>query len=179
MKRHPKEGRNMRPLDAPASDYGPPEAKLRGDGVVEQPDPNDRSTRRLRVCSDVIAWYEKRNYLDNAQARALETFGRDGYLAGLECLEASAGRLGGYCDGNVSAMSDARVAAGVRRGHALDMLDRLPPKIVLRQIVDAVAIGGCFAGGYAMRRWGMSPSEALDVLRLGATRLAKHYGMSK
>ena len=67
----------------PDNDFGTDEARRRAEWLFEQPDPRDRSTRRVRVVQDQVDWYAKRQYIAPSQADALRRWQSDAYLAGL------------------------------------------------------------------------------------------------
>jgi len=153
-------------------DYGPDEARTHAHWVFEQPDPRDRSTRRVRVEQDMVDWYLRRFYLDTHEADALKRWHADAYLAGL--LPACVGSYQQAISGATGDLSNTRLAAQARRDHAISVLMTLHRHAV--QLVDAVALSGISAGRWMMQHNGGSPNEALNLLRRAATALAKHYG---
>ena len=153
-------------------DYGPDEARQHSYWTLEQPDPRDRSTRRVRVEQDMPDWYLRRGYIDTYEADALKRWHADAYLAGL--LPACVGSYQQAISGATGDLSNTRLAAQARRDHAIATLMALHRHAV--QLVDAVALSGISAGRWIMQHNGGSPNEALNLLRQAATALAKHYG---
>ncbi|MFO0476584.1 MAG: hypothetical protein ACK52K_15700 [Alphaproteobacteria bacterium] len=153
-------------------DYGPDEARRHAHWVFEQPDPRDRSTRRVRVEQDMPDWYLRRGYIDTHEADALKRWHADAYLAGL--LPACVGSYQQAISGATGDLSNTRLAAQARRDHAMATLMTLHRHAV--QLVDAVALSGISAGRWMMQHNGGSPNEALNLLRHASTALAKHYG---
>jgi hypothetical protein len=153
-------------------DFGPDEARRHAHWVFEQPDPRDRSTRRVRVEQDMPDWYLRRGYIDTHEADALKRWHADAYLAGL--LPACVGSYQQAISGATGDLSNTRLAAQARRDHAIAVLISLHRHAV--QLVDAVALSGISAGRWMMQHNGGSPNEALNLLRHAATALAKHYG---
>lgn len=161
----------MKTEDQPP-DYGPDEARQHAHWTLEQPDPRDRSTRRVRVEQDMPDWYLRRGYIDTYEADALKRWHADAYLAGL--LPACVGSYQQAISGATGDLSNTRLAAQARRDHAIATLMALHRHAV--QLVDAVALSGISAGRWIMQHNGGSPNEALNLLRQAATALAKHYG---
>lgn len=155
------------------NDYGTPEARRNAFHVIEQPDPSDRGSRRVRVQDDVICWYERRGYLSTRQADALRRWQCDAYLSGL--IAPCIGSYQQTIRGSREEISDVRLAAQTRRGHAIDMLRNHDRHAV--QMVDAVAVDGKPAGRWIMEQLGGAPSEALAWLNRYTLALAKHYGI--
>lgn len=158
-----------------SGDFGTPELQIRGNAVLEQGDPNDITTRRIRVESSMIDWYAKRHYLTPQQVQAAEQYAQDAYLAGLD--PKVTGSFEASVQGSTSQLSDARIAAQVRRHNAMRFLEAIPPRDHLRQLMDAVCIQGIAAGRYAMSVWGSSPDEAMKLLEYATNALGKHYGL--
>ena len=158
------------------SDFGTPEARRQAiKAIEEQPDPQDRATKRLRVENDMIAWYLVRGYITQVQADALRKWQSDGYLAGL--LPACIGGYGQTVNGGTTEFSDMRVAAIARRTNAIIFLTNLSRHAVT--MVDAVAINGKSAGRWIMEHVGGSPHEALVWLKRFTDALARHYGLAR
>lgn len=161
--------------DPQVSDFGTPEARRQAFHIVEQPDPQDRATKRVRVDSGLIDWYLRRDYLAQLQADALRKWQTDAYLAGL--LPACIGGYGQSIRGGVAEFSDLKIAAISRRTHAIAFLAGLAPHAVA--IVDAVAVNEKPAGRWMMENLGGSPNEALNMLRRYAGALARFYGLTR
>lgn len=159
----------------PDNDFGTDEARRRAEWLFEQPDPRDRSTRRVRVVQDQVDWYAKRQYIAPSQADALRRWQSDAYLAGL--MPSGTGSYGQRIMGGQAELSDLRLAAQARRDHAIAYLMGLSPHAV--PLIDAVAVTGTSAGRWVMTHLGGSPHEALEWLRKFATGLAKHYGFER
>ena len=103
--------------DPQGSDFGTVEARRQAFHIVEQPDPGDRATRRVRVEQDMVEWYLRRSYITTVQADALKKWQADAYLAGL--MPACIGGYGQTVSGGTAEFSDMRVAAIARRGNAI------------------------------------------------------------
>ncbi|MBU3675960.1 MAG: hypothetical protein FGM54_02095 [Chitinophagaceae bacterium] len=160
------------PEDSHPPDHGPDEARRHAHWHLEQPDPRDRSTRRVRVEQDQPQWYLRRGYITQPQADALQRWQADAYLAGL--MPACIGGYQQAINGGESELSDLRLAAQARRNHAIEVLAQINPHAVA--MLDAVAVQGQSAGRWFMQKVGGPPSEALEWLNKISTRLAKHYG---
>jgi len=158
---------------ASESDYGTPEARRQRFHVVEQPDPQDRQTRRVRVEQDVIEWYLRRDYVTQVQADALKKWQADAYMAGL--MPACIGSYGQSISGGVAEFSDLKVAAITRRTNAIAFLTTVSPYAV--SMVDALCVNEKPAGRWMMEQLGGSPHEAIVWLRRFCDALAKHYGL--
>lgn len=158
------------------NDFGTPEARRQAIHLVEQPDPQDRQTRRLRIeVQDQIDWYLKRAYLTQVQADALRKWQSDAYLAGSMpgCIAQYERRIPSGLDH----VSDIRVAAQARRDNAIAFLAVFGAQAAL--MVEAVAVDGKAAGRWYLERFGGSPNEALKQLCKYADGLAKHYGLAR
>ena len=157
------------------SDYGTPEARRRAFWVIEQPNPEDRATKRIRVEQDMIDWYLRRSYITVIQADALRKWQSDAYLSGLlpSCI-------GGYQQsifGGQSELSDLRIAAQSRRANAIKFVTKLGRDAV--SLIDAVAVNGKSAGRWWLEHVGGSANDALLMLEKLSTGLSKHYGLVK
>lgn len=162
--------------EAPETDFGTIEARRQAiQAIVEQPDPQDRASRRLRVENDMIAWYLVRGYVTQIQADALRKWQADAYLAGL--MPACIGGYGQTVSGGTAEFSDMRVAAIARRGNAIIMLTNLSKHAV--PMVDAVAVNGKSAGRWMMEHVGGSPHEAMLWLQRFTDALARHFGLTR
>jgi len=161
--------------DPQGSDFGTVEARRQAFHIVEQPDPGDRATRRVRVEQDMVEWYLRRNYITTVQADALKKWQADAYLAGL--MPACIGGYGQTVNGGTTEFSDMRVAAIARRGNAIIMLTNLSRHAV--PMVDAVAVNGKSAGRWMMEHVGGSPHEAMLWLQRFTDALGKHYGLTR
>ena len=161
--------------DPQGSDFGTVEARRQAFCIVEQPDPQDRQTRRVRVEQDMVDWYLRRAYLSQTQADALKKWQADAYLAGL--LPACIGGYGQTVNGGTTEFSDMRVAAIARRANAIICLTNLSKYAV--PMVDAVAINGKSAGRWIMEHVGGSPHEAMVWLQRFTDALARHYGLAR
>ena len=162
--------------DPQGSDFGTPEARRQAFHIVEQPDPQDRQSRRLRIeVQDQIDWYLKRGYLTQTQADALRKWQSDAYLAGLmpACIAQYERRIPSGLDH----VSDVRMAAQTRRDHAIAFLAIFGAHASL--MVEAVAVDGKPAGRWLLERFGGSPHEAMIQLCRYADGLAKHYGLAR
>ena len=160
---------------AAESDFGTPEARRKSFHIIEQPDPEQRSSRRLRVENCIISWYERRDYLTTLQADALRRWQSDAYLSGLmpSCI-------GGYQQsvrGGQSELSDLRIAAQGRRANAIKFVAKLGHNAV--QLVDAVAVNGKSAGRWWMENIGGGANDAMLMLERLTNGLARHYGLAK
>ena len=157
------------------TDFGTPEARRQAFHVVEQPDPQDRQTRRLRVEQDMVDWYLRRSYVTQIQADALRKWQSDAYLAGLmpACIAQYERRIPSGLDD----LSDIRLAAQARRDNAIAFLTVFGPNAV--GMVEAVAVEGKSAGRWLMERTGGSPHEALVWLKRFTDALARHYGLAR
>ena len=157
-------------------DFGTPEARRQAFHVVEQPDPQDRQTRRLRIeVQDQVDWYLKRGYLTQIQADALRKWQSDAYLAGLmpACIAQYERRIPSGLDD----LSDIRLAAQARRDNAIAFLTVFGPNAV--GMVEAVAVEGKSAGRWLMERTGGSPHEAMLLLARYTDGLARHFGLTR
>ena len=159
----------------PDNDFGTDEARQRSDWIVEQPDPRDRSTRRVRVLQDQIDFYLKRSYITLVEGDALRRWQSDAYLAGL--MPSATGNYNQRIMGGQAELSDQRLAAQARRDNAIAFLTKLSPHAV--PLVDAVAVTGTSAGRWIVMHMGGSPHEAIEWLRKFAAGLAKHYGFAR
>lgn len=157
------------------SDFGTAELHKRHHTTMEQPDPNDLSTRRIRVENDQISWYSRRNYITQPQADALNRWQRDAYLAGL--TPSCTGSFEPSVNGNVTDISDTRLAAQSRRDHAVKLLDGVHQDFVA--LTDAVCLQGQSAGRYMLARFGTPPDEAMRMLQSCGQALAVHWGMER
>jgi len=124
------------------SDFGTPEARRQAFHIVEQPDPQDRATKRVRVEQDMVDWYLRRSYVTQIQADALRKWQSDAYLAGLmpACIAQYERRIPSGLDD----LSDIRLAAQARRDNAIAFLTVFGPNAV--GMVEAVAVEGKSAG---------------------------------
>jgi len=156
-------------------DFGTVEARRQVFHVIEQPDPQDRQTRRVRVEQDMVDWYLRRQYITTVQADALKKWQADAYLAGL--MPACIGGYGQTVNGGTAEFSDMRVAAIARRGNAIIFLTNLSKYAV--PMVDAVAVNGKSAGRWMMEHEGGSPHEAMLWLQRFTDALGKHYGLTR
>lgn len=164
-------------VEAQENDFGTPEARRQAFHVVaEQPDPQDRATRRVRL-EDIIDWYFRRHYLTRTQADALRKWQADAYLAGI--MPSCIGSYAQTIRGGQTEISDIRMAAKTRRSNAIGFLEKLPRGRYLVLLVDAVAVQGQSAGKYFMTEGHGSPSDALTLLVTSAEGLAKHYGLTR
>lgn len=157
------------------NDYGTVEARRKAFFIVEQPNPEDRSTKRIRVEQDMIDWYLRRQYITVLQADALRKWQADAYLSGL--LPAC---IGGYQQsiyGGQSELSDLRIAAQSRRANAIKFVAKLGHNSV--QLVDAVAVNGKSAGRWWLENIGGPANDALVMLEKLANGLSRHYGLAK
>jgi hypothetical protein len=157
------------------NDFGTVEARRRAFHVVEQPDPQDRQTRRLRVEQDMVDWYLRRSYVTQIQADALRKWQSDAYLAGLmpACIAQYERRIPSGLDD----LSDIRLAAQARRDNAIAFLTVFGPNAV--GMVEAVAVEGKSAGRWLMERTGGSPHEAMLLLARYTDGLSRHYGLAR
>ncbi len=157
------------------TDFGTPEARRQAFHVVEQPDPQDRQTRRLRVEQDMVDWYLRRSYVTQIQADALRKWQSDAYLAGLmpACIAQYERRIPSGLDD----LSDIRLAAQARRDNAIAFLTVFGPNAV--GMVEAVAVEGKSAGRWLMERTGGSPHEAMLLLARYTDGLARHFGLTR
>lgn len=160
---------------AQEGDYGTPEARRQAFHVVEQPDPQDRSTRRLRVSTGLLEWYLRRNYITRVQADALLRWQSDAYMAGL--LPACISSYGQTIIGGVMEYSERKVAAITRRANAIKYLQVFGPHAV--PIVDAVTVNEKPAGRWIMEQLGGTPREGMQMLERYSTALTKHYGLTR
>jgi hypothetical protein len=159
-------------IEPDGSDYGTAEARRQSFFIVEQPNPEDRSTKRIRV-EDTIDWYVRRSYLTAIQGDALRKWQQDAYLAGLQpaCI-------GGYQQsvrGGQSELSDLRLAAQARRGNAIRFAGKLGPYAA--KLADAVAVDGKAAGRWWIETVGGPANDALVMLEKLANGLARHYSL--
>ena len=157
------------------NDFGTPEARRQAFHIIEQPDPEQRASRRTRVEQDMVDYYLRRQYISVIQADALRKWQADAYLAGL--LPAC---IGGYQQsifGGQSELSDLRIAAGQRRANAIIFVQKLRRDAAI--FIDAVVVNGKSAGRWWMEHIGGPPSEALDIMGKLANGLARHYGIAK
>ena len=161
-------------IEPDGSDYGTPEARRQSFFVVEQPNPEDRSTKRIRV-EDTIDWYVRRSYLTRIQGDALRKWQQDAYLSGLQpaCI-------GGYQQsvrGGMSELSDLRLAAQSRRSNAIRFAGKLGPYAA--KLADAVAVDGKAAGRWWIEVVGGGANDAMLMLEKLTNGLARHYGIAK
>lgn len=163
----------------PENDFGTPEARRNAfHVVVEQPDPQDRKTRRIRLDNDMIRWYERRNHVSTIQADALRRWQADAYNAGImpSCI-------GGYAQaimGGSPDISDIRLAAQGRRNNAIRFLANLPMIGKFAALmIDTLAVNDKFIGKWFLDNGYGTPHEALVHLDKITTALAKHYGLTK
>lgn len=156
------------------SDFGTPEARRQASWVIEQLDPNNRKSKRIRM-EDNIEWYIKRHYLTQPYADALVRYRDDAYLAGVfpPCI----GNYDQRVTGGRSELSDVRLASKARRDHAILLLTKLNKRAVA--LVEAVAVDGKHAGPYFQSTGMGTPNEALTLLVRCCEALAKHYGLIK
>lgn len=156
------------------SDFGTPEARRQASWVIEQLDPNNRKSKRIRM-EDNIEWYIKRHYLTQPYADALVRYRDDAYLAGVfpPCI----GNYDQRVTGGRSELSDVRLASKARRDHAIVLLAKLNKRAVA--LVEAVAVDGKHAGPYFQSTGMGTPNEALTLLVRCCEALAKHYGLIK
>ena len=158
------------------SDFGTPEARRQAFFVIEQPDPEQRASRRLRVeTQDMVDWYLKRDLISQVQADALRKWHTDAYLSGL--LPACIGGYQQSVRGGQSELSDLRIAAQSRRSNAIAFVTKLRRDAAV--FIDAVTVNGKSAGRWWMEHIGGPPSEALDIMGKLANGLARHYGIAK
>jgi hypothetical protein len=160
--------------EAQENDYGTPEARRQAFFVVEQPDPQDRSTKRIRI-EDNIEWYVKRSYLSRTQADALRKWQSDAYLSGI--MPACIGSYAQQVTGGQSEISDMRLAAQSRRAHAIKFLSETGRYAV--KLIDAVAVDMKPAGKYFMLEGYGSPNDGMILLYKCTEALAKHYGLTR
>lgn len=168
---------NRKRKEEPAeSDFGTPEARRQAFHIVEQADPQDRSTRRVRVeVQDQIDWLLKRDHIPQVVADALHIWQKHAFMCRLQpsCI----GSYGQAIIGGVSEMSDMRLAAQASRDNAIKGLSTQSPYAVA--MVDAVAVDGKAAGRWMMEQLGGSPHEALIWLNRFGMWLARHYGLTR
>lgn len=171
-KKREGEGENTEQAQSQENDFGTPEARRQNFFIVEQPDPQDRSTKRVRV-EDNIEWYVRRHYLTRPQADALKKWQSDAYLSGI--MPACIGSYAQQVTGGQSEISDMRLAAQSRRSHAIKFLSETGRYAV--KLVDAVAVDMKPAGRYFMLEGYGSPNDALVLLAKSTEALARHYGL--
>ena len=159
--------------EAQTSDFGTPELAKRHHTTIEQPDPNDQQTKRIRVEQCQVQWYLRRHYLTQPQADALTKWQSLAYLSGLQ--PSCTGSLEPRVAGSMSDMSDTRLSAKISRDSAVTYLSKINP--ILTLMVDAVAVNGNSAGRWLLARTGEPPNRALELLQFAASSLAKHWGM--
>lgn len=153
-------------------DFGTPEARRQAFHVIEQTDPNDRASKRVRV-EDNVEWYVRRHYLTRIQADALRKWQADAYLSGI--MPACIGSYAQQVTGGQSEISDLRLAAQARRDNAITFLHKVGRYAV--KLIDAVAVDGRPAGRYFLHEGYGSPNDALILLSKCTEALAKHYGL--
>ena len=156
-------------------DYGTPEARRRAFWVVEQPDPEQRASRRIRVEQSQPDWLLRRGHIQQVHADAFSIWSSDGYNSGL--LPACIGGYQQSVRGGTSELSDIRLAAQARRANAIKFVVKLRTDAAL--FLDAVILDGKAAGRWWMEHIGGNPSEAIDVLCKLGNGLARHYGIAK
>lgn len=163
----------MKTEDQPP-DFGTPEARRQASWVIEQLNPNDRRSKRIRM-EDNIEWYIKRHYLTQPHADALLRYRDDAYLAGVfpPCI----GNYDQRVTGGKSEISDVRLAAQARRDHAIALLAKINKRAVA--LIEAVAVDGKHAGPYFQSSGMGTPNEALTLLVRCCEALGKHYGLIK
>ena len=147
--------------EAQTSDFGTPELAKRHHTTVEQPDPNDQQTKRIRVEQCQVQWYLRRHYLTQPQADALTKWQSLAYLSGLQ--PSCTGSLEPRVAGLVAELSDTRLAARWSRDCAIKFLSNINPTLTL--LVDAVAVDGNSAGRWLLARTGEPPNRALELLQ--------------
>jgi hypothetical protein len=163
-----------KPTEADESDFGTPEARRQASWVIEQLNPNDRRSKRIRM-EDNIEWYIKRHYLTQPHADALLRYRDDAYLAGVfpPCI----GNYDQRVTGGKSEISDVRLASKARRDHAIALLAKINKRAVA--LIEAVAVDGKHAGPYFQSSGMGTPNEALILLVRCCEALGKHYGLIK
>lgn len=160
----------------PEPDYGSEAAIARANHwEIEQVNPQDRSTRRVRVERDPIDWYLRRNYVTMPQADALKRWQTDAYLSGL--MPSCVGSYAQAVAGSRIDVSDTRLAAQARRANAIAFLQRIGHWAV--KLIDAVAVDGRPAGKYYLAEGTGTPNQALIHLVQISEALAKHYGYAR
>lgn len=153
-------------------DFGTVESRRQAFFVIEQTDPNDRASKRVRV-EDNVEWYVRRHYLSRTQADALRKWQADAYLSGI--MPACIGSYAQQVTGGQSEISDLRLAAQARRDNAITFLHKVGRYAV--KLIDAVAVDGRPAGRYFLHEGYGSPNDALILLSKCTEALAKHYGL--
>ncbi len=161
--------------DPQGSDFGTVEARRQAFHIVEQPDPQDRQTRRVRVEASMTEWLVRRGHIPQVVADALHKWWADAYFSGVQ--PACIGSYGQAINGGMSELSDMRIAAQARRDNAMKGLATLSPYAVA--LVDAVAVDGKAPGRWMMEKLGGSPHEALIWLNRFGDWLARHYGLAR
>jgi hypothetical protein len=163
-----------KPTEADESDFGTPEARRQASWVIEQLNPNDRRSKRIRM-EDNIEWYIKRHYLIQPHADALVRYRDDAYLAGVfpPCI----GNYDQRVTGGKSEISDVRLASKARRDHAIALLAKINKRAVA--LIEAVAVDGKHAGPYFQSSGMGTPNEAITLLVRCCEALGKHYGLIK
>ena len=160
-------------------DFGTPEARRNSfHVVVEQPDPEQRSSRRTRLENDMVRWYERRRYISTIQADALRRWHSDAHAAGL--LPSCIGNYAQSIMGGQSELSDIRIAAQSRRNNAIKFLSTVPLfGRYAALMVDMLAVNDKFIGKWFFDNGYGTPHEAMVALDKITTALARHYGLTK
>ncbi len=163
-----------KPTKAEESDFGTPELRRQGTWTIDQLDPNNRASKRIRM-EDNIAWYTRRHYLSQQQADALVRYRDDAFMAGIfpPCI----GNYDQRVAGGKTELSDVRIAAQARRDHAINLLAKTHARAVA--LIEAVAVDGKMAGPYFLSTGMGTPNEALTLLVRCCEALGKHYGLIK
>ena len=161
--------------EAQESDFGPVEARRQAFHIVEQADPQDRKTRRVRVDQGLTDWYLRRSYITQIQADALKKWQADAYLAGM--LPACVGSYGQSVRGGIAEFSDLKLAAIARRTNAIAFMTAHSPYAV--PMLDAITINEKPAGRWIMEHLGGAPHDALVWLHRFTDALARHYGLTR
>lgn len=167
------------------NDFGTAEARRRAFYVVtEQPDPQDRSSRRTRVETDYIRWYERRQFIPTIVADAYRKWGVDAYKCGL--MPACIGSYGTSVVGGIAETSEIRMAAQGRRDNAIRFLAKLGNIGNLHAIgryaarlADMLAVNDKPVGKWFSENGYGTPHEAIIALNVVGNALAKHYGLMK
>lgn len=168
-----KKGTEEAPITQQENDFGTPELRRQAFHVVEQPDPQDRATRRVRVETDMVSWYLRREYIKPKQADALRKWESDAYLAGI--LAPIIGNYQQAVSGGHEVISDLRMSAQGRRDNAIRCVEQLDRDAV--NLLDAVAVHSMGAGPYMKRLNGTYPHDALLLLCKLSDALVRHYGL--
>lgn len=182
-------GKRSRPISLVVNnaDFGSPEAiRQAHHAELEQADPNDITTRRIRVETDMITWYERRRLflspserqddrLNQIRADACRMLAAITYKAGQ--MPSCTGSYQPAITGRLSELSDSRIAAQTKLNHAIEFLNGVGRDAF--DLIEAVAVRGQSAGRYMLVKYGMSPHEALEALVKFSDRLAVHFGLKR